>query len=328
VSVVVGVRDGASELASSLDSVLAQREVPLELIVVDDGSGDDTWEQLTGLARREERLLCLRQERLGLPFALARGCAAARAPLIARHDIAGRSLTGRFARQLAAFARVDDLALASCFSDCVAPAGEPLYVQRGVARPDAAVEMVTAAGEVWPPGPTAHGSVMFRRDLYTLVGGYRGEFLLAQDWDLWLRLGEHGRYMTVGDVLYWRRLTAGSASFRHLAAQTAFGAVARQAAALRRSGESEEPALARARALGNDLRQVLGHPSRRADALANYHFGEVLRRGGHPRAASYLRQALHADPFLLRAWARLGQIVLSRPGRGGGTRSAGSRSPE
>lgn len=311
-SVVVGVRDGASELAGSLDSVLAQREVPLELIVVDDGSRDDTWEQLTGLASRNERVRCFRQDRLGLPFALAQGCAAAQAPLIARHDVAGRSLAGRFARQLAAFERVGDLALASCFSECVAPGGELLYVQRGVAPPDVAVEMVTADGELWPPGPTAHGSVMFRRDLYAVVGGYRGEFLLAQDWDLWLRLGEHGRYLTVGAVLYWRRLTAGSTSFRHLATQTAFGAIARQTAALRRARESEEPALARARALGNQLRPEVGGPNRRTEALAYYHFGEVLRRQGHPRAAGYLRQALQANPLLLRAWARLGQILLSR----------------
>ena len=50
-------------------------------------------------------------------------------------------------------------------------------------------------------GPSSHTSVMFRREAYEKVGGYRAEFDVAQDLDLWMRLVRSGRCWATPEVL-------------------------------------------------------------------------------------------------------------------------------
>jgi hypothetical protein len=153
---------------------------------------------------------------------------------------------------------------------------------------------------------------MFPRRLYEEVGGYRTEFALGQDWDLWLRLGEHGTYLTVGEVLHRRRLDLDSTSFAHRDLQMAFGELSTRASDLRRAGLAEEPALEKARALSERYRLRRDRPrKRRTRALGLYHVGETLRRRADPGAENYLRDAIRADPLLLRAWLRLAQARLT-----------------
>ena len=55
VSVLMGVRDGAPWVAEAIESILGQTLADLELIVVDDGSTDDTPTLLAGM--RDPRLV-------------------------------------------------------------------------------------------------------------------------------------------------------------------------------------------------------------------------------------------------------------------------------
>ncbi|MGH9420712.1 MAG: glycosyltransferase family 2 protein, partial [Thermoanaerobaculia bacterium] len=56
ISVVMGVYNGAATLAMTLDSILAQTERDFELVVVDDGSTDDTPAILAAYASRDARI--------------------------------------------------------------------------------------------------------------------------------------------------------------------------------------------------------------------------------------------------------------------------------
>lgn len=319
VSVVLAVRDAVDRLAEALDSVLSQRGVELELIAVDDGSVDGTAELLSQRAALDARLRVVRQPASGLTAALRAGCALAKGELVARQDAGDVSLPDRLRRQAVAFAEHPRLALASCFTECRAPRGEWLYVDRGRAEPGVERSLFGAEGVAGDHvGPTSHGSAMFRRELYERAGGYREEFALAQDWDLWLRLGELGTYLTLGDVLYRRTLTTDSISSRWRDVQIRLGEAATQASWSRRQGDSEEGALARARA--ESLRfwalrgRGGGRAGGRARALACYHFGEVLRRNGDGGARAYLIEALRAWPLLARAWGRLLQEAVGARG--------------
>ena len=51
-------------------------------------------------------------------------------------------------------------------------------------------------------GPAHHGAVMFREDVYEKVGGYRPQFLVAQDLDLWTRLSDYGICLGIPEILY------------------------------------------------------------------------------------------------------------------------------
>src|SRR5207302_689224 len=99
ISVLLPVRDGARYLREALASVLAQTLADFELLVVDDGSEDETPAILAGVA--DGRLRAIRQDRLGLVAALNRGIEEARAPLLARMDADDVSLPERLERQAA-----------------------------------------------------------------------------------------------------------------------------------------------------------------------------------------------------------------------------------
>ncbi|MFZ1576355.1 MAG: glycosyltransferase family 2 protein, partial [Chromatiaceae bacterium] len=210
VSVIMSVYNGESSLTATLDSVLAQKGVVFEFIVVDDGSTDGGGAMLDDYARRDERVRVIHRENRGLTRALMRGCAAARGQYIARQDAGDLSLPGRLARQFAFLESNPEVVLTACGSRFVGPAGEPLYeviqqgdeLQRGLEQLDS--KRVR--------GPSHHGSVMFRRATYQAVGGYRPEFRVAQDLDLWMRLAEVGGCVAVPEVLYQACWQAGSIS--------------------------------------------------------------------------------------------------------------------
>ena len=54
--------------------------------------------------------------------------------------------------------------------------------------------------------PIGHGSAMIRAEVLRQAGGYRIEFRLGQDRDMWLRLSERGKLANLPERLYsWRR---------------------------------------------------------------------------------------------------------------------------
>lgn len=81
ISVIVPTFDGAATIVDAIESVRAQH-VPLEIIVVDDGSTDDTARVLETLSN----VHAVRQENAGPAAARNRGVLLARAPLLAFLD--------------------------------------------------------------------------------------------------------------------------------------------------------------------------------------------------------------------------------------------------
>jgi len=86
VSVVMPVRNGARWLRDAVESVLSQTFTDLELLIIDDGSGDGTSFISEEYARGDRRVHVIRQSGLCLVAALNRGINEARAPIIARLD--------------------------------------------------------------------------------------------------------------------------------------------------------------------------------------------------------------------------------------------------
>lgn len=309
ISVVLAVYNGERELAQTLDSILAQEYAAFEVIVVDDASSDRTAEVLRAYG---DRLRVFRQpENRGLTRALIAGCEAARGEFIARHDLGDLSLPSRLARQAALLASRDDLALVSCWTEVVGPELEHLFVVKGTPASAAAaidpLDETLDSGAV--DGPTHHGSAMFRASAYRAAGGYRAEFYYGQDWDLWFRIAERGRFQMVPEVLYRARITPDSISSVARAKQQELGRLAVEALRARRRGEPEAPLLARAAA----VRPVRGAKTAAAGAAGLYFIGEALRRNGDARARRYLLQAARANPLDGRSWIRwLQSLVTTR----------------
>jgi glycosyltransferase involved in cell wall biosynthesis len=174
-------------LDEALDSLFGQSLSAFEVVAVDDGSGDATWERLQTRGRTEPRLRPLRTPHAGIVAALNAGLAACRAPLIARMDADDLAYPDRLAEQLRFLQQRPEIAAVGCLVEGFPPGavrpGFRLYLEwlNGLVEPEAIQR------EIYIESPLAHPSVVLRREWLERAGGYQ-DHGWPEDYDLWLRL--------------------------------------------------------------------------------------------------------------------------------------------
>lgn len=180
-------RNAATTVGAAVDTILHQTFEDLELIVVDDGSGDDTLDHVRERCHDDRlRVLEMRAPR-GLVQALNTGLAEARAPLIARMDADDLCSPGRLAAQVDLLSRRPDVQVCDSrveiFRDDGPPGGGYLAYQRWL---DSIHDHDDFCREFLVENPVVHPASLARAELLQRVGGYRdGPF--PEDYDLWLR---------------------------------------------------------------------------------------------------------------------------------------------
>ena len=207
VSAIIPAWNSAGMAPEAVESVLAQTYPRVEVIVVDDGSTDDT---AARLARFGSRITLLRQEHLGPAVARNTGLRAAKGEYVG-------------------FLDSDDLWMPEKLARCV-----PVLQQRpevGVTYTAVRVREMDS-GRRYPQPQYTHGgwmaqdlfrecrgvntsTLLVRRTALDKVGGFDEEFFRAQDWDLMLRLAEQVQYAHVAEPLTERRLHPRSLSVTH-----------------------------------------------------------------------------------------------------------------
>jgi hypothetical protein len=230
------VRNGGKWLAEACRSVTAQTLADLELIVVDDGSTDETPDIARSFAAADPRVRIARQPSLGLVSALNQGLALARATLVARLDADDIAMPSRFERQAEIMTADERLVLLGTWATKIDAGGNVC----GRLNPDFADAAVARC--LADRNPFVHSSVMMRRAAVLGVGSYRAACQGAEDYDLWLRLAEAGAVDILHEELVAYRVHAASAT-RTAAVRQCFAArLARLAAAERRAGRPDPAA--------------------------------------------------------------------------------------
>lgn len=204
VTAMMLVRDRADLLEAAARSVLEQEGVDLELVILDDGSTDDTWEVARALAASDERVVLMRNSSsAGIPVARNQVLGRARGRYVAICDSDDLSRPRRFARQLALLD------------------GDASLVAVGV-RINAFSDDPTVGDEPdWHWGlrdgrlPFAFPGAMLRTDAVRAVDGFARSYAIAEDLHLAYRLaGAGGRFATVDEVLLDYRVHDGSITQR------------------------------------------------------------------------------------------------------------------
>jgi glycosyltransferase involved in cell wall biosynthesis len=190
VSAVSAFYNRGPYVASSVGSLLTQSLAELEIIIVDDGSTDDTAAELAKLA--DPRLHVIAQDNAGFVVSMNRAIRASRGRYVAVHGSGDISLPERLERQAAYLDANPDVGVLGC---AIGSQGRVWGKQ---------IDRAPLLEKALESNPFAHGEVMFRRDLFDKVGGYREIFRFAQDRDLWLRMGRHCNYAVLGEKLYDR----------------------------------------------------------------------------------------------------------------------------
>jgi glycosyltransferase involved in cell wall biosynthesis len=304
VSVVMSAYNGASSLAVTMNSILSQEGVKFEFIVVNDGSTDQTGKILDDYALRDGRVRVIHQENTGLTRALIRGCALATGEFIARQDAGDVSLPGRLVVQLDVFRNKSSVVMTSCGTRFVGPGDEVLYEVRQIGRQLHRALQHVDADRV--RGPSSHTSVMFRRETFEKVGGYRAQFNVAQDLDLWMRLAEVGVCWATPEVFCENHLTKNSVSAIRRDEQMRAIKIIAQSAAARRSGCDDSALVAKWAQQRKWHRFFWGWLPRRLQEAKFYYFiGSVLRHHQPKQAQLYFWRAIRTWFPYPKAWYRI-----------------------
>jgi glycosyltransferase involved in cell wall biosynthesis len=304
ISVVMGVYNGEAELSATMDSVLTQEGVDLEFIIVNDGSTDATRSMLDDYACRDERVRVFHQENKGLTASLIRGCAAANGEFIARQDVGDIYLRGKLAVQRAGFENNPQIVMTSCGTRFVGPRNELLYEVQQIG--DELHRSLRSLDIRGIRGPSSHPSVMFRRKSYVEVGGYRSQFAVAQDLDLWTRLVEVGRCWAIPEIFCECRVSKNSISAAARADQVRLAKIILKCAALRRAGFDDSSYLTR-RILSRKRNSLIRFPCRRRRQEAKFYYfiGATLRYRDPAAAHAYFLQAAKTWALFPSAWYRV-----------------------
>ncbi len=192
VSVVVPVRNGRRYLGAAIESVLAEGGAGVEVIVVDDGSTDESHVVAAAFG---PQVLCVRQEPSGIAAARNRGVALARAGVIGFVDADDLWTAGRLDAQLAVLD--DDPNVALVFGHVrqfVSPDLDPERARRLVCRTDAVPGLVP-------------GAMLARASAFDRVGAFSNEWRVGEFIDWYGRAVDAGLAIRMlPDVVLLRRV--------------------------------------------------------------------------------------------------------------------------
>lgn len=231
ISLIMTVRDGARFLAQALESVRAQTFSDWELVLWDDGSTDETPAIARSFAANEPRIRVFSEAPLGRRRALVEAHRHARGEYLGWLDGDDWLAPDALARTHAAITR------SRCdmvYTDHVVVGADG--EQRGPSR---RTRIPYSSHRLLLDFMTFHFR-LFSREVFDRAGGIDPDREIAIDYDLCLRISEHGRIDHVAEPLYFYRVHAAQMSSRQRAAQIAASAAAIRAALGRRGLTSYE----------------------------------------------------------------------------------------
>lgn len=233
ISVLMSVFNGEAFLAQAIESVLNQTWNQFEFLIIDDGSSDRSAAIISDYAQRDSRIRAVRHDNRGRAESLNIGMHLASGQFIARMDADDIALPRRLELQ-------QDFLMNNPSVGVVGGAYE--LVDRGeqiirTMRPPTKDSEIKAL--MLRSNPMCHPSVVMRKDVALSVGGYRPLFMDADDYDLFLRMGELSALANVSEPVLKYRLHPSQVSVRNLTHQTYCVLAARHAWAIRKSGGAD-----------------------------------------------------------------------------------------
>jgi len=196
VSVVIPTYNRSTLVCEAVSSVLAQGGSSPEIIVVDDGSTDDTEGTLRGFAGR---IRYIRRPHEGVSAARNSGARVARGRWLAFLDSDDLWRPQKLARQMALHAAQPGI-VASQTGEIWIRNGTRVNPRRHHSKPDGDIFLPSLSRCLVSPS-----AVVLRRSLFFELGGFDETLEVCEDYDLWLRLGCVAEVALLPDPLVVKR---------------------------------------------------------------------------------------------------------------------------
>lgn len=185
VSVLMSVYNAEMTVARAIESILSQTYYPLELILCDDASTDNSWEIMKAYADKDKRIHLIQNEsNMGLGASLNRCLEISNGEFIARQDADDYSAPERLEESIQYLVQSNLPYMAS---------GLYVFDENGVWSERKYPESITRH-MIAQKNPFFHPTMVFRRKIIMDVGGYRVADITrrTEDYDLVMRLAAQG----------------------------------------------------------------------------------------------------------------------------------------
>jgi glycosyltransferase involved in cell wall biosynthesis len=202
VSIVIPAYNHAEFLDEAIQSVLTQEYKNIELIVLNDGSTDHTAEILK---KYGTSFYWETHANMGQANTLNKGWKISKGSILGYLSADDFLLPDAVGKSVAKLLEEPDAVLTYCDFNLVDLKSS--FVRRVVSPVMTYQEMIVRL--ICPPGPGA----FFRREAYELAGSWDSNLKQMPDYDYWLRLGMHGEFVHIPEVLAGFRVHEASQSF-------------------------------------------------------------------------------------------------------------------
>ena len=188
VSIVMATfNDKLDYLEQSITSILQQTYKKFELIIVDDSTDEACKLFLQNVASKDVRIKLLQTtEKLGFVRSLNKGIETSKGRYIARMDSDDESYPNRLYKQVCWLENHLDVDILGGDIDIMDDdgliSGRRKYLNK----------YQDICRNAYFRNPIAHPTVMYRKDAIMQLNGYDEEFIMAEDYELWLRALKHG----------------------------------------------------------------------------------------------------------------------------------------
>lgn len=292
VSVIMPAYNSGTTIDDAITSALAQDHERIEVIVVDDGSSDDT---VARASSHGSQVRVLQQRNAGPQAARNRALQEARGEYVAFLDSDDLWLPGKLSAQIRLLQRCPDVVAAFTRWHVWEPDAD------GCHRPPADLINTRVTDDIdeqnsgWLYGPLLMSCMMLtttvtlRTATLSKVGLFDPALRVGEDYDLWLRLSREGRIMKLASIGALYRHTETSASRKPHAVNYEHLVVNRAVLRWGVSGPGDRPA---------DPQQV----QRRLESLRLAHANLHLMRGDPKVALAEYGTAFRHDPLRPRIW--------------------------
>jgi len=206
ISVILPVYNGMETIADTINSVLGQTFADFELIIIDDGSTDDTLSVVKAIA--DERIQIHQFSNAGQGESRNRGVSLAHGDYLSFIDADDLWTPDKLQHQWQALQTHPQAAVAYSWTDHIDENNQ--FFRAG--------PHLTFSGDVYKlliiSDFVGSGSnVLIRKSAFEAVGGFAPRLTPAEDWDLWVRLAANYEFVVVPQVQILYRTVTSSSSF-------------------------------------------------------------------------------------------------------------------
>jgi len=194
VTILMPAYNAAVFIKEAINSVLEQSFTDFELLVIDDGSVDDTAAIIREFT--DPRIIYLQKDHQGIASALNMGLREAKGRFIARFDADDVCMPNRLLKQVEFLSADDRYVLCGSDAEYISESGEHLFNFTCIGHTHEEIR-----SQLYVLCPFIHSSVMYRKEAVIAAGGYSPHAHNFEDYLLWVQLATYGRYANMPEQL-------------------------------------------------------------------------------------------------------------------------------